>query len=234
MNLNVIQALLTVALNEAQEPWVGTVPTLVNEAIKQVCQRRSFNCMKVTIPFDLNVTGDGPYKYELPTTFKELQSGANPLRNVNTPAYLGSLWRVFTRQEATRLNMVGLGIADRVAFLEQDAAGVWSLNFQGPIDMGYLPPTTQFEVDTYSFLPAVAAGADENELMRRYPMLILETAKMLVFSLGSDPDSIRAKREAMSMINGDGSPQNPGYFNQASADDSSRSVRGRTSRMGGY
>lgn len=234
MNLNVIQALLTVAMNEAQEPWVGTVPTLVNEALRHICLQRSFNCMKVTIPFDLDVTGPGPYKYELPANFKELQSGANPLRNVNTPAYLGSVWRIFTRQEATRLNMIGLGIADRVAFLEQDSAGVWSLNFQGPIDMGYLPPSTQFEVDTYCFLPAVAAPTDENELMLRYPMLVLETAKMLVFSLGSDPDSIRAKREAMSMINGDGSQQNPGYFKQASADDAYRSVRGRTSRMGGY
>lgn len=234
MNLNTITVLLTVALDEAHEPWVGTVPTLVNEAIKQLCQRRSWNCMKLTIPFTLNITGFGPYTYALPSTYKELQSGPHPLRNVNTPAYLGSLWRIFTRQEAERLNLVGLGLADRVAFLEQNAAGIWSVNFPGPIDMGYLPPSPNFELDTYSFLADVALPTDENDLMRKYPMLILEQAKFLVFSLGSDQESIRAKNESLRMINGDGSPQNPGYFNQASADDASRAIRGRTSRMGGY
>lgn len=232
MNLNTIQSLLSVALNEAQEPWIGTATTLVNEALNQIQQRRSFNCNKLTIPFVLNITGAAPYTYALPLTFKELQSGPYPLRNTNQPAYLGTHWRIFTRQQVNELTFTGVGVADRTAFIEQDASGQWSIYFPGPLDVGILPVMTNFEVDTYSYLPPVVNPTDENDLMRKYPMLVLEYAKMLVFSLGSDEDSKAAKQESMRMI--DGTPGFTGYFARASADDNSHTVRGRTSRMNGF
>lgn len=231
MNLNTIQSLLSVALNEAQEPWIGTVPTLVNEALNQVQRRRSFNCNKATIPFTLSVAGSGPYTYNLPATFKELQSGPYPLRNTNQPTFLGTNWRIYTRQQVNNLTFMGVGVADRAAWIEQDSTGQWKIYFAGPLDMGIMPPSTNFEVDTYCFLSPVVNPTDENDLMAKYPMLILEWAKMLVFSLGSDDDSKAAKQECLRMI--DGTPGFIGYFAQASADDNSHSVRGRTSRMGG-
>lgn len=234
MNLNTLTALISVSLDEEHEPLIGTVPTLVNEALRQICQRRSFNCMKLTIPFTLNITGGAPFVYTLPATYKELQSGPHPLRNIGSPqAYLGSLWRIFTRQEAERMNITGMGLGERIAFMEQNTAGIWTVNFLGPIDMGYLPPLPNFEIDTYSFLADVALPTDENDLMRKYPMLVLEYTKWLIFSLKSDEETIRMKNESLRMINGNGSPEYPGLFNQASADDASRALRGRTSRMGG-
>jgi hypothetical protein len=63
-------------------------------------------------------------------------------------------------------------------------------------------------------------------------MLVIEMCKFLVFSLGSDADSIAMKQEASRMI--EGGPGFTGYFRQASADDNSHAVRGRTSRMMGF
>lgn len=238
MNLQMLSTLTALALKTAQEPWLGTIPSLINEALNQIQQRRSFNCMKVTIPFTLNVTGPGPFSYALPTTFKELQSGANPLYATDGTPYGNSIWRIFTRQEVFRLNQIGVNVAERTAFLEQDATGIWSIFFPGPFEQGSLPPDTGFSVDTYSYLPAVGAPTDENDLMRRYPMLVLEYCKFLVFSLGSDADSIAMKQEATRMIEGfapAGSRAGfAGYFPQASADDNSHTVRGRTSRMMGF
>ncbi len=237
MNLGQMQTLVTLALKSAQEPYMGTIPTLINEGLNQLCQRRSWQCMKLTIPFSLNVTGPGPFTYVLPATFKELQSGANSLYASDGTPYGNSLWRIFTRQEVNRLTQIGVNVAERTAYLEQDPANsnLWTIYFPGPMDQGSLPPDSQFMVDTYSFLPPLANPGDTNDLTTRYPMLVIEMCKFLVFSLGSDQDSIAMKNEALRMINGD--PNNPldiGYFRQASADDNSHAVRGRTSRMMGF
>lgn len=235
MNLRVMSALIATALGPKQEAWLGTIPTLVTEALNQIQQKRSFNCMKLTIDFSLSMTGPGPFTYALPATFKESQSGVNTLRASNETPYGSSLWRLYTRQEVNRLQQIGVNVAERTAFLEQAPSGIWSIYFPGPLDAGTLPPDTMFSFDTYSFLDPVSDPADENDLMRRYPMLVIETAKFLVFSLGSDEESIAAKNEAARMINGDGTPKGwVGYFPQASADDNSHTVRGRTSRMGGF
>lgn len=232
MNLATLSALTTLALKTAQEPWMGTIPALINEAMNQIQQRRSFNCMKTSFTFTLNVTGPGPYAQALPATYKESQGGANALRATDGTPYGNSIWRLFSKQEVFKLTQIGTNVADRVAYLDQDATGIWSLYFPGPLDQLFLPTDTNFTFDIYQFLAPVAAAADENDLMRKYPMLIMEYCKFLVFSLGSDPDSIAMKAEALTMING--KPGFIGYFTQASADDESRKRRGRTTRMGGY
>jgi hypothetical protein len=233
MNLQTISALAAVGLSSAQEPWLGTLPILINEALNQIQQRRSWNCMKVPLQFILPVTGPGPYAYALPATFKELQSGANSLSASSTAFFGNSIWRIFTRQEVNRLQQIGTNVSERTAFLEQSPAGIWSVNFPGPLTMGTLPPDTNFNLDTYSFLPPVVLPTDENDLMAKYPMLVLEFTKFLMYSLGADEDSIAAKNEATAMING--KPGGfAGYFAQASADDASRATRGRTMRFGGF
>lgn len=234
MNLQLLSTLATIALKQAQEPWMGTIPTLINEALNQIQQRRSWNCMKLSLTFPLNVTGCGPFTYALPATFKEQQSGVNCLRATWTLPYGNSIWRIFSKQEVARLNQIGVNVAERTAWLEQDPANnnVWTLYFPGPLGEGTLPPDTNFIFDTYSFLAPLVNPADTNDLTVRYPMLVLEYCKFLVFSLGSDQDSIAMKNEASAMING--KPGQTGYFNQASADDNSHTVRGRTSRMMGF
>lgn len=234
MNLQTMSALISVALGPKQEAWLGTIPTLVTEALNQIQQRRSFNCMKATVPFTLSTTPVNGYLVQaLPATFKEVQSGVNALRAVDPDVLYGnSLWRIYTKQEVVRLRLIGVNVSERTAWLEQASSGIWSVYFTGPMDNGLMPPSNQFELDTYSFLAPVALPADENDLMRRYPMLVIETAKFLVFSLGSDEESVAAKNESLSMINGKSGFV--GYFVQASADDNSHTVRGRTSRMGGF
>jgi hypothetical protein len=228
MNLQTLSALVAVGLGSRQEAWLGTIPALINEGLNQIQQRRSFNCMKLTISFNLDVSGPGPFSYALPTTFKELQSGPNALYATTGAPYGNSIWRIFTRQEVMRLTQIGINVAERTAYLEQDPTNnnQWTIYFPGPMDEGSLPPDTTFSVDTYSFLSPVVNPTDENDLMKRYPMLILEQCKALVYSLGSDPDSIAGKNEALKMT--------AAYFSQASADDNSHSVRGRTSRMMGF
>lgn len=241
MNLDVLSSLTTVALGPAQEAWMGTIPTLLNEGLKQIQTRRSWNCMRTSIQFAISGVSSPPFTYALPSNFKELQSGVHALRAVGPDVdytWGGGLWRIFTQQEVAKVRRIGQDVASRIAWTDQDINGVWSIHFPGPFCPGDLPSGTQFEVDIYQFLPPVAALTDENDLMRRYPMLVLEYCKFLVFSLGSDADSIAAKNEAHLMINGKpgtpGQPSTPGYFFQASADDNSHNVHGRTSRMGGY
>lgn len=234
MTLKQMQALITVALPGTHEPLMGTIPALINEALNQIQQRRSFNCMRTTFPFTLNVSGSalGPYTQVLPANFKESQSGYTTLRNVSTEQYIGAPWRIWTKQEVQRNNLLGVNVSDRMAYIDQDSTGVWTMYFPGPLTQGYLTPIPDFEFDIFAYLPAVAADTDENDLMRKYPMLVIEYAKWLVFSLGSDDESKTAKVDAMSMING--RPGFPGYFAQASNDDASHKIRGRTSRMGGF
>jgi hypothetical protein len=232
MNLNILSALVAVSLKQKQEPMLGTITTLINEALNQIQQRRSWNCMKLSIPFNLNVSGPGPFTFALPSTYKELQSGPNSLYATDGTPYGNSIWRIFTQQEVFRLTQIGVNVAERTAYMNQDTTGIWTIYFPGPMDEGSLPPDTSFTVDTYSYLAPVSAPTDENDLMRRYPMLVLEFCKFLVFSLGSDPDSIAMKQEASRMI--EGGPGWTGYFKQASYDDLSHQMRGKTTRMDGY
>lgn len=234
MNLALITTFTNLALKTVQEPWIGTVPSLINEALNQIQQRRSWSCMKVEFDFTLNVAGPGPFVQALPATFKEPQGGPNGLRASDGTPYGNSIWRLYSKQEVFKLTQIGTNVADRVAYLDQDSTGIWSLYFPGPLDQLFLPTDTAFAFDTYQYLAPVAAATDENDLMKRYPMLILEYCKMLVFSLGSDEDSMAMKRESQLRIDGDGSPNYPGLFRQASADDTSHQNRGRTWRMGGY
>ena len=234
MNFGIIQALTRLALPTGMEARFGVIPTMINEALNQLQLRRSWNCMKATITFTLPATGPGPFTYALPSTYKEQQSGVNCLRAYTLAPFGNSIWRVFTRQEVQRLRQIGVNVAERTAFLEQDVNGIWTIYFPGPLDEGTLPPDTNFEFDIYQMLPAVSALTDENDLMRKYPMLVLEMTKYLIFSIGSDEDSTNAKNEALRMINGDPSQGMVGYFTQASLDDNSRNVRGRTSRFGGF
>lgn len=235
MNLAVLTTFVNLALKTAQEPWIGTVPTLINEALNQIQQKRSWNCMKVEFDFTLNVSGSGPFVQALPATFKEPQGGANDLRATDGTPYGNSIWRLYSKQEVFKLTQIGTNVADRIAYLDQDSTGIWSLYFPGPLSQLYMPTETAFAFDTYQYLVPVVNPTDENDIMKRWPMLVLEYCKFLVFSLGSDADSIAMKNEAKRMI--DGTPGNPldiGYYRTACADDVSHQNRGRTWRMGGY
>src|SRR4051812_35386004 len=85
---------------------LGLFPVFVNEAIKELCRRRSWLKMKDVVTFTV-AGGNG--SAALPSNFKEPQSGLNPLRGINPTNNPGGfdLWFLYSKQEIKRLVQIG-------------------------------------------------------------------------------------------------------------------------------
>lgn len=200
---------------------LGIFPTFVNEAIKELCRRRSWDGMKDTIGF---VVASGNGSAALPSNFKEPQSGLNPLRGINpTTSPQGfDNWFLFSKQEIKRLVTVGVGAADRKAYI--DCVGnQWTIYIQGqPVGVDI-----NFELDCYLYPAALSAPSDENFMTINYPFMILEQAKVYAYRQDSkNPQSVA--------LGGDAQKEVERLYQIAIQNDAYQTVRGRRFRMGGF
>ncbi len=198
---------------------IGLFPVFVNEAIKELCRRRSWAKMKDVVTFTV-LTGNG--SAALPSNFKEPQSGINPLRGINVPNLVGGfdLWTLYSKQEIKRLVAIGCGVVDRKAYID-NVAGVATVFLQGQ------PGTDiNFELDSYLFPADLALGTDHNFLTDDYPFLVLEQAKVFTYGQdGRNPDAPAQRDIAQKEVER--------LYSIAIQDDAYRTVRGRRFRMGG-
>jgi len=202
----------------------GMLPTFVNLAVKELCRRRSWQGMKGTISFTI-ASGNG--QANLPSTFKEPQSGLNALRAVSALTPTGyDMWYLYSKQELERLGVIGVGAPDNKAYIDYNGT-----NFI-IVTLGQSGVDTNFVLDAYSFFADVSLPTDENYLMREYPLLVLEQARVYSYRHGAmDEDGVGERMIAMSE---NSQQEAERLFAIASADDAYRSIRGRRFRMGGF
>jgi len=203
---------------------LGAIPTLMNDALKQIQQRRSWSCMKNMITLTIP---SGQSSVALPATFKCPQRGKNPLKGSNPLSVVGYVpWVLVTKQELERLQMIGQTTTDRRASIFQEG-GVWKLTMAGYL-AGFVfsaPYDTTFNLDAYSYLPKLTAAADTNDFLEQYPQMVLELTKELVYALDDSDDNDDAIQRAHSRYDDE--------FQRCSIDDANREVSGRDIRMGG-
>ncbi len=201
---------------------LGVFPYYINHACGELQQRRSWVGMKSTVTV---VIPGGNGQVDLPSNFKEPQSGYNPLTAANSALPGGvDMWSLYSKQEMERLGVIGCDTPDNKAYIDLDTAtGNMML-----VTLGQVGTDTTFYLDSYLFMPELVNTTDTNWLTMKYPMLVLEQAKLYVFQhlAGQDPD----KMQSIAMVRQEVERQ----FAQASADDGYRQVRGRRFRMGGY
>ena len=216
MNLSQLIALLLDSTKADSQ--YGIMVTWINTALHELGRRRSWRGMKATI--NLTIPG-GNGSVNLPTNFKEPQSGKNPLRGMdNTTPQNFVNWFLYSKQEIMRLLEIQVGAPDRKAYIDFDGTN-WNLN-----TLGQVGSTTMFSFDIYQYLADLANPTDANYMTREYPLLVLEQAKVYAFRhLNTE-----AGYEAAQVCQGEVERQ----FQIASADDGYREVRGRVFRMGGY
>lgn len=221
MNLGQYKALLHDCTKA--DVQLGIIPTWVNLAQKEICRRRSWQFMKFPVPFTIPF-GNG--QATLPANFKEPQSGINPLRANSVQSVTGfDLWFLYSKQEMERLGVIGVGAPDRKAYIDFDGTNYII------VTLGQVGLDTSFLLDSYVFPADAVLDTDENFLMREYPMLLLEQAKVYAYRHGAmDEDS----GPRMFDLANQSQLEVERQFLIASADDGYRSVRGRRFRMGGF
>jgi len=201
-----------------QDTQIGILTTWVNTALSELQRRRSWRGMKNTI--SLTIPG-GNGSVNLPATFKEPQSGINPLRGTDATTPQGFVnWFLYSKQEVMRLLEIQVGAPDRKAYIDFDGTN-WSLN-----TLGQVGSTTTFQLDCYLYFADLSGGTDSNYLTKEYPMLVLEQAKQYAYRHVGTPDALQMAQAAQAEVER--------QYQLAAADDGFREVRGRRFRMSGF
>jgi hypothetical protein len=215
MTLGVLQSLVQSAVKN--DVLYGAIPTMLNQACKDIEQARSFRGMKTTLKFTVV---SGASDYQLPSTFKEPQSGYDPMIVSTQDDAEATTWKLQSKQEIERLQRIGIATSDRQAFIDYSTDPP-TLVLPAPALVNY-----SVSIDCYQFLPELTKTAPENWLTREYPMAVLWHAIALMFGLDNqNPNAAQLVQmyEQKYAI----------AFAAASADDAFREVRGRSYRMGG-
>lgn len=203
-----------------QDTQIGILTTWTNTALKELQRRRSWWGMKNTLTLTIP-SGNG--SVDLPITFKEPQSGINPLRatdnNTNPPGFRN--WFLYTKQEIFRLLEIRVGAPDNKAYIDY-VDPVSTLNVMGQV----AGVSTIFQLDCYTYLADLAGATDHNYLTDNYPMMILEQAKVYAYRHVGTPDAVEMAINCQQEADR--------QFMENSADDGFKAVRGRRIRMGGY
>lgn len=215
MNLGEMKALVHHATKN--DVLLGVFPTLINQALRQIQQRRSFRNMKRTLQ---TLVGGGYSVGVLPPDFKEPQRGTHPLRvsDSTVDSNYRHAWKLISKQEASWINGRGLGY--NVAYLDTTDGVNWSVNLTAPA-----ASNIYCFLDSYVFSLDLTSDADTHYLITNYPQMVLEKTKSLAFAL-EDAEKNQRNLEISEM-------RFLEEFKVAAADDSSREVSGRNFRMGG-
>ena len=114
MNLQELQSL--VHFSTKADVQLGVFRTLVNNALLEIQQMRSFTFMKQTL--SLTIDPD-EVSTNLPANFKEPQGGKTPLRALDPSDAVGfERWYLMTKQEVMNLELIGTNTAERKAYIE--------------------------------------------------------------------------------------------------------------------
>jgi hypothetical protein len=153
----------------------------INEALREIQNRRSWTCMKVDASVSI-ATGTGRETAALPAAFKEFQrrtaveyvaddGGFVPADVVTEEQQIYRIWAFGGTPMYTW--------PPRVFFLHQPAA-----------TLGVLEPLSQalnFRVRYYGYLPDLSADGDTSPLINAYPQMVLAKAKAIAFTEIVDP-----------------------------------------------
>jgi hypothetical protein len=155
----------------------GSVGDFINQALKEIQDRRSFTCMKRKI--DLTVpAGSGNETVALPEGFKELQK--RPA--VHYVADDGSLIPAEVVSEEEQVRRIwafgGTPISTRPprVYFERNEVGAV---------LGLVEPMIQamnFRVKYYAYLPDLVLDSDTSPLIDSYLAMVLAKAKSIAFS----------------------------------------------------
>lgn len=191
----------------------GAIPGFVNDTLRDIQQRRSWLCMRATESVTIS---SGTSSANLNSLFKEPRGGKHSLRGLDSSTGSYIPWELLARQELEDLNVIGLGAAERRAYIDF-GSGVQTLN---------LPENAAedltFELQSYRFLADLSDDSDTNYFTTNYPQLVLEGVKARL--LAADDDTQRADLAEIRFAQ---------QFTSASRDDAYRQVAGRNIRMGG-
>lgn len=197
---------------------LGIIPEMINQALKDIQQLRSWRGMKTTLTFTIP---NGGVTYALPDNFKEPQGGYNPMLVSTVDDAEATPWMILSKQEMGRLQRIGTATADRKAYIDYGVGPTPVLVLPGPALVDY-----QVSLDCYCFLPPLTTGNSDNWLTKEYAMIVVNKAIALTFRLDNQNPNFQAQSDVYTKYFRDD-------FKQASADDAVRETRGRSYRMGG-
>lgn len=196
---------------------------MCQRALKYIQQRRSWSCMKTALP-TIVMTAPAT-SIELPSNFKELQTGDAPIRVMCTEVGLARPIPciVMTKREIERdYSKFAYGVlstwyrfqTQRLPVYMDQSGGVWTINiiFQPQ-------PALNFLVDCYSFLPTPQANDDTNFFLSNYEEMAMAKAKEIVWASVNDEFA----EEQAALFSRE--------FKRAAHDDSYRLTRGVEMRM---
>lgn len=193
----------------------------VNQAVKELCDKRSWDCMKTQDDFTIL---QNTKTIALPETFKELQprnANGSPISYVlNDPSNPGAVFPVegsFEAQEIRRLwqfgGLVSFWFGHMRAYLKVDSSGA-VLGIATPA-----PEALTFRVDYYGYLPDLEAEGDTSPLAEAYPEMVIAKAKELALASINDAAALGNAQYC------------EGKFREASAKESHAALAGLNLRM---
>lgn len=197
---------------------LGTIPRMVNLAIRDIASMRSLAFMSDTIPLTIVPGGSTSV---LPARFKEPHRGVNALRAVDNSTEGFEPWKLVSKQELLKLQKIGTNIADTKACIEEIDEGVLQLRISGAAGVEDTPLT--FEMDCYLYPADLVNKTDTNPFTTGMEMAVIQRTLYLVYSLLPGRQKDLAKAAGLFKLETDG----------AFAEDAARRVAGRTFRMGG-
>lgn len=191
------------------EDSAGIYTTILNDAQKDICRRRSWQWMKTRTTLTLLAAAT---TVALPSNFKEFTGATSPVGvvvdGVEQPL---EVWAPEKHKRRT-----GTVLSSEIAVHLDDSVTPKVLDFIYALDSG---ASTSITVAYYAYLTDLAAAGDTNRLTLDHPDLLLNKAKALAFAAVNDPAA--ADFEALFEV----------QFRRASASDAYAQVTGTTLRM---
>lgn len=197
-------------------------PRYCNEAIREICLKRSWRCMKTRAQVTMSANTSSA---TLPSDFKELVNERSPIEHVSSDG-LAIPSDVYRREKLVRWDawLLNGQVVYSNTTTGRVALQVYIDDLDGEPVLRTLRPlstATVFNVNYYRFLPDLAEDEDENDLTVKYPAMCREKSKALAFA--DINDELAAAHEELFQVK----------FKEASAQDSYSAVAGTVFRMGG-
>lgn len=228
MNFAEAQSLVHVTIKE--DSLLGVYPSLINQAIRDICGYRSWSFMRSILSPTIST---GSASVVIGDNFKELQGGHTPVtaRTVvgSTPAPVP--FRVRSRMELERLLYSTAGanqftppreysLYARDCWVEQ-VSGVWTIGVPYAIGTSALT----LDVKCYTYPVDLVNDTDTNWFLSNIPMIVLNKSRQLALETSEDEKAIDRAPKFEAIFSRD--------LKRATAEDAYRDVAGHTVRSGG-
>lgn len=202
MSLDFVTARTRLGVSVQRDDLASSYGDFINEALKEIQDRRSWTCMKKTtqvtinpgenpVAGDLGTDSEGSQTATLPADFKELQK--QPA--VHYVADDGGFIPADVVTEAEQIHRIwafgGTPVSTWPPRVFYERNGTDAV-------LGVIEPITQalnFRVKYFSYLPDLAADGDTSPFLTLYPKMVLAKAKAIAFTEINDPAAIAAEEE---------------------------------------